>query len=379
MGLDRPNNFRNKYFFLFLMILILGIAVRFYNPTFRSLWGDEAHSFYLSQQIAPQTIVSVTSELIQESHLPVYFVLLSAWTKIFGISEYVLRLLSILIGVCGLMVFFGFARRLFDNKTALISLLLLALSPLAVMHSQEIRMYGLLFLFSTLSSSYFWLLLSKKRTVWSGIGYVFCSLLLLLTHIYGALIIIAQFLYLLFELWREEDKLLLVRPFLLQMFTCLLVIPFYARMLWLNLFAVVVGATDMAFSVFPWYLKFLLLFFVLSLGETVAPWDWLVVLPAGVILGCLLLRNLREFSDNRIRYLLFLCFVPILLAAMFLKPTMPKYLIICLPFYLLLVGHAIVQIKGQVLKYGLVLIIMIADLFSLNNYYNLHDYHNSNQ
>lgn len=369
----------NRTYLWLVMILLLGIAIRLYNPTFRSLWGDEAHSFYLAQQITPRSIIPVTINLIKESHLPVYFALLSAWMGIFGVSEYAMRSLSILIGIFGLIAFFFFSRKMFDEKTALISMFLLAFSPLAVMHSQEIRMYGFLFLLSTLSSLCFWELVSGKRSALNSAGYFISALLLVMTHIYGALIIAAQFVYLLFDYWRDRKTAVFIHLLILQILIGALAFPIYARMVFLNLFAVVSGTSDMAFSVFPWYLKLFLIFFVLSLGETVAPWNIWVVLPAALVFGRLFLSSFKGCSDKRIVFLLIFCLFPILVSAIFLKPTMPKYQIISLPFYLLLVGHSIALIEKRIIKYGIISLIMIVQFYSIYNYFNFRDYHNSNQ
>jgi hypothetical protein len=140
-----------------------------------------------------------------------------------------------------------------------------------------------------------------------------------------------------------------------------------------------VGAQDMAFSVFPWYLKGPLIIFVLSLGETVAPWDWPVVLPAGAVFAYLFLMACRSWRDKRIAFLLIMMLVPILIAALFLPPTMPKYLIISLPFYLAMIAYALTGVKKTSWRSTLVIILLAVQLIALSNYFSLRDYHNSNQ
>ncbi|NQT30051.1 MAG: glycosyltransferase family 39 protein [Candidatus Saganbacteria bacterium] len=363
----------------FLLILIFASALRFYNPIFRSLWGDETHSFYLAQEVSSDPIGLATLNLIKDSHLPVYFILLSAWTKLFGVGEYILRLLSILIGLSSIIAFFFFARKIFDDKTALVSMLLLAISPLALMHSQEIRMYGLLLLLSILSSFYFWNLVSGKRNLLVSTAYFVASFLLVMTHIYGSLIIAAQFIYLVFSLWQEKKTSTFLHILTLQILVGALALPAYIAMLFVNFSAVISGTSDMAFSVFPWYLKLPLVFFVLSLGETVAPWNLMIVLPAAIVFGFLFLWNLKRLPDKRIVYLLILCLFPILFSVLFLAPTMPKFLIITLPFYLLLIGYSIVRVKKVSLRCGVILVIILLQAYSIHNYFNLVSYHNSNQ
>lgn len=361
-----------KYLWLLIFVFLLALIIRFYHPTFRSLWGDEAHSAYNAYSL-------LLGNLIKDSHLPIYFILLSMWIKLFGSGEYALRLLSIFIGILSVLTLYFFAKKLFNGKIALMGAFLLAISPLAVMHSQEIRMYGLMLFLSLLSSLCFWELLCGRKSFLNLMGYVIFTVLLALTHIYASLLLAAQFLFVLFDYWKEKDLRRFGLILLLQTLTGILISPVYVKIVSANLAAAVTGTADMAFSVFPWHLKLFLVFFVLSLGETVAPWNIAVALPAGLIFGYLFFRNFRWASDKKIAFFLIMCLFPILFSVIFLKPTMPKYLMVVLPFYLLLVGHSLMLVEGRYLRYFLISGIVVIQFFSIVNYFSLREYHNSNQ
>jgi len=363
---------------LLIIIFLIAVGIRFYDPTFRSLWGDEGHSVYTAL-VFKDNMGSAIESLIKDSHLPAYFTLLSGWITFLGVSEYSLRLLSIVIGVFCVVAFYFFTKEIFDKKTALFSTFLLAISPLAVFHSQEIRMYGLMLFFSILSSFYYWKLILGEKGSLNLVGYIAFTTMLVLTHIYGALLLGAQFIFLLFDYGQEKKISIFIRLILGQLMIVALVSPLYARILFTNLMPVISGTADMAFSVFPWYFKFLLIFFVLSLGETVAPWNIVVSLPAGLIFGYLLVRNLKWVRDKKIIFLLVMCLFPILFSVILLKPTMPKYLIAVLPFYLLLIGHSLTQVEERYWRYFLLLGIILVQFFSTVNYFCLKEYHNSNQ
>ncbi|OGC22156.1 hypothetical protein A2310_04885 [candidate division WOR-1 bacterium RIFOXYB2_FULL_37_13] len=388
------NGKRKLFVFLFISIMILASYLRLNNLTSRSLWGDEAHSlysicdFYSSgfhfvkadfPEVFGRSLKAAIGPLILDSHLPVYFVGLSFWTNYLGISEYSLRLYSVIIGILCVVILFFFARQLFDNKTALISSFFLAISPLAIMHSQEIRVYGLLMLFSLLSSFYFWKLIFKEKTFLNSILYIVFSVLFLSVHIYSLLIVLSQFIFLLLVYFHKKNIKQFFGMFVLQLISGLLVSYFYIKMLLLNFAAVMQSTTEMAFGVFPWYLKGPLFIFVLSLGETVAPWNFAVVIPACLAFGFLFVRSFTKIKDLNVSFLLVLSLFPVIFSALLLKPTMPKYLIISLPFYLLLVGFSLTQIKQRLGFYILFLTIVIVQLASVSNYFNLKEYHNSNQ
>lgn len=368
-----------KHLLLILLVILLASAIRLYDPIFRSLWGDEGHSLYNALNISGNSLKNAINSLLMDTHLPSYFVALSVWINIFGISEYALRSLSVIFGILCVAIFYLFARELFEVKVALVSTFLLALSPLAVMHSQEIRMYSLLLLSCLLSSYFFWKLLSGKTGFLNILGYITFTALLLLTHIFSVLVVLSQFIFMLIDLKRTKDRSGFFLLVSLQAIVCLFILPFYMKIIITGLPAAMSGVVDMAFSSFPSCIKPFLFLFVLTLGETVAPWNLLFVLPAMAIFGALFLRTFGWLSDSRISYLMTSCLFPILFSAIFLRPTMPKYLIISLPFYLLLIGYSLMQVRSRALLYGLVLCLAIVQLFSVNNYYHLREFHNSNQ
>jgi len=354
-----------------ILIMIVGVVLRCYDPTFRSLWGDEVHSFFSAYQF-PGII-----GLARDAHLPVYFLLLAGWIKLFGTGEYGLRLLSIVIGSSAVFAMYYFAKRLFQEKTALLSAFLLAISPLAILYSQEVRMYGLLVLLAIGSAFYFWKIAGEGR---AGIDYLFyflVSLLLVYTHVYGLLLIMAQSVYLFYLVVKTRKR----PPFGLiigQAGLVLAVAPVLIKMLLFS-HAMLVGTNpDTAFSIFPIYLKPFLYFFVLSLGETIAPWNLPVVLPAALVFSCLLLGGLRRWSDKRIVFLLIMTFMPIIIAALFLKPTMPKYLVICLPFYLTIISFTLAEISNKYWRVALILVLLMVESVPIANYYTFKEYHNSN-
>jgi uncharacterized membrane protein len=369
---------KKVYFWLFVIIL-LAAAIRLYNPTFRSLWGDEAHSFFSAQSMTFASLIPAFINLIKDSHLPVYFIMLSAWINLFGSGEYALRLLSILIGSLGVIAFFAFSRKIFDDRTSRASMFLLAISPLAIMHSQEIRMYGLLLLLTIVSSLYFWKIVSGFSELRNIVGYVIATILLMLTHVFATLILGGQLVYLCFDYAKNKNPLRFRNLLFLQVLVALIVAPIFVKLLLNSLPSVVGGTSDMAFSVIPSFLKPLLFFFVLSLGETVAPWNFLIVPAAIPTFGFLFIRSFKSYSERRIIFLLIMCLFPILFSAFFLKPTMPKYLIVTLPFYLLLIGYSLAQLEPKILRMSFLSVLIILQASVIFNYFTLREYHNSNQ
>jgi 4-amino-4-deoxy-L-arabinose transferase-like glycosyltransferase len=86
-----------------------------------------------------------------ESTPPLYYLLAFAWTKLFGTSEVAIRSLSALIGTATVPLAFATARRLVEERAALVAAGLVAVNPILVWYSQEARAYALLVLLTVVS------------------------------------------------------------------------------------------------------------------------------------------------------------------------------------------------------------------------------------
>ncbi len=121
-----------------LALVLLAAGLRFYRIDAQSLWYDEGISaFQLTRSFGD--IVYAAS---QDTHPPLYYWTLKAWSNVFGSSELALRGLSAIWGVISVLLTWLLGRRLFGQLEATIAALLLAVAPLAVYYSQEVRMYG---------------------------------------------------------------------------------------------------------------------------------------------------------------------------------------------------------------------------------------------
>jgi uncharacterized membrane protein len=100
----------------------------------KSVWLDESFSVWQANQ-APTEIWNATND----NHPPMYYLLLKAWMNI-GESEAIIRFPSVIVSMMGLVLLYVLAARLFDEKSALMAVAFLALSPLDLWYAQEARM-----------------------------------------------------------------------------------------------------------------------------------------------------------------------------------------------------------------------------------------------
>ncbi len=125
---------------LFFIIVAVGAVLLRLAYVDTALWYDEACSWFTASQKFPMGILDNLFHLDLQ-HTPLYFFLLHFWMKVFGDGEVALRILSIIFGVAAIPMSYVIARKLMANSLAIISMVVVAFSPLLVFFSAEVRMY----------------------------------------------------------------------------------------------------------------------------------------------------------------------------------------------------------------------------------------------
>ncbi len=175
---------RRNHTLILIVILAAGFFIRLWNLGEESIWIDEAHTLRVAQLPFHDVLDSVSGDI----HPPLHFLLAKITVTLFGDSEFALRFRSTIFGVLSILVTWLVARRLFGPGTALVTALLLALSPFHIHYSQDGRMYALLALLSSLSF-FFLLEMTRKASRRVVAGYLLSTTLLLYTHYYGVILL----------------------------------------------------------------------------------------------------------------------------------------------------------------------------------------------
>jgi uncharacterized membrane protein len=192
---------------LLALITLIAFALRVARLDFQPLWWDEGYSMFF----ATRDLGAMLTRTAVDIHPPLYYALLQLWIAVAGKSEIVVRLLSGAIGVATVPLIYALARQLFDSRVALIAALLLALSPLHIYYSQEVRMYGLVTLLGMASVYLFVVLLrptpADRRPplalMWTS--YILVTTAALYTQYYAAFILAFEILVvLIFTMYRPS-------------------------------------------------------------------------------------------------------------------------------------------------------------------------------
>ena len=166
----------------------------------QSFWLDEGASI----SIAQLPLANILSAAGSDFHPPLFYLLLHFWLPLADKSEWLIRLPNIVFGSLTIPAFYFLLKAFFSkdkNNLPLIASFLLAINPLHIYYSMELRMYSLNALLSILS----WTYLSKGR--WK----IFTLLSIVNVYtFYGAFFnLTAQWVYI---FWRHKKRL---KPFVI--------------------------------------------------------------------------------------------------------------------------------------------------------------------
>lgn len=166
------------------LIVTFGLVLRLYR--FGGWNGNEAIMLGVSAE-SPRAIWAIVAR-DDPYHPPLFPIMLHFW-RYLGTPELTIRLLPIILGTVSIWLVYRFVTYLLDGRTGLLAAFILAISPLHIWHSQEVRMYSSLFFFSLISLDALARLIREDRA-FQWLIYVVAAVLSLYTN-YGALLFLA--------------------------------------------------------------------------------------------------------------------------------------------------------------------------------------------
>ncbi|OUL17951.1 glycosyltransferase family 39 protein [Nostoc sp. 106C] len=226
--IQRKNDdlFLNSFKLLTMVLIVIGILLRFINLDGKISWADETFTYLriyghtkadLMQEVVNsqiltaetllekyqspgvgKTIIDTVKGLAIEDpkHPPLYFVLTNLWVQCFGSTVAATRSFSAFISLLVLPTLYWLCQELFQSKiVALVAIAFIAVSPFHLVYAQEARMYSLHTL-AILVSSAALLRAIRLNTKFSWAIYSVSLFLGLYTHLLFGLVAIGQGIYL---------------------------------------------------------------------------------------------------------------------------------------------------------------------------------------
>jgi len=193
-----------------ILIMVIAAALRIKGLTFQSYWYDELFSAYISNPA--HSFYDVVALTLADVHPPLYQLAMWGSYRTFGYTEWAGRLPSMFAGIIAIPTILVLGRELFSRRAGLYAAALAAPNFYLVAFSQEARSYAFLYLFCCLSFFYFMRVLRHESWL-NVVLYIVATILLLYTHYFGFVLLIAQgvifSVYLV--LWHGRKRKLLTR------------------------------------------------------------------------------------------------------------------------------------------------------------------------
>lgn len=333
-----------KYFLI--LILLIGTLLRTYNLSSESISFDE---------IIPIRITKHPNS--DYANPPFYYLFLNYWIELFGNSEFVIRLPSVIFGALSILLLYYLANLLFNKRIALLSALILAINPFHIFYSQEARMYSLFALFSLLSLFYFFKVLKEKKRI-NWFFYITFNLLNLYTHYFAVFVLLVETLY--FVLFYKNFKFKLKTFVLTDLAIFVLFSPQF-----LKIYNGFLSKT----SEFNWGIKPSEYF--TSIFNSFLGWNILFSMIIFLLFLFGLIKSDKKTNLFGLIYVLFPIIVGFFLS--FKMAIMPRYFIFILPIYIMFISKGLIKIK-----YKWAQILLISGILVISGFKLAGDYSNPN-
>ncbi len=341
---------------LLFITFLLAFLVRLIGLN-QSFWLDEAISANIIKNYSFINIITQFSPT--DFHPPLFYLILKAWSIIFGCTPVGLRLFSVTASLLTGLYLYKTAKLLFNQKTAILATTFLLFNPLFVYYSQELRMYALVTLFLSAVTFYFVktqsLSLSSKSVLFFNL-FIFLSFL----TFYGSIFYIAG-LFLLLLIQKKYKLIIKLIPGIL--FSVLLILPLLYRQLFLSK-TLLTDVTNWSLVLGKSNLKNLLLIPIkFSFGRLTFYPKKLYYILAGFWTLFVFSRLIRAKTSNHLK---FLFIFPLLLVFLIsFKLPMLQYFryLYLLPIFCLLLSVSLV--KTKILSHLISLIFVLLSLIYL--------------
>ncbi|HMA37607.1 MAG TPA: glycosyltransferase family 39 protein [Chloroflexia bacterium] len=330
-------------------LTLLAAGLRTYHLGAESFWFDEADIIRQAQAPLGTLLLSFTHA---GENGPLYTLLLHFWILLRGTGESAVRTLPLLLGTATVPLIYYMGKRLLSRELGLVAAALLAVSPFHIWYSQDAKMYTLVVLVTLGSTTLYLEALEKGLARWWA-AYVLATWIALFAHSLAILILGAQLLAtpLLWPRAPRDDvaayRLVAQRRRRWAIALLVLFVPFLP-IAWERLYAFLVGnvAGNAPVTAQLWDMLSVL-FVKFALNRAEAPWEAAGALVAGGLFSLGLLPWRRP-DRQAWAFLAVLWVAPIgLFYLLNLKVPLfePRYLIIVLPYYLLLVAAGLLRLS----------------------------------
>ncbi len=180
----REARVRRRELFVLGVILAFAWFLRIREAGRTPLWFDELFTLEVARRPLPELFRLLALDV----HPPLPTLMVAGWVRLGGQHALWLKSLPLAIGLLTIASTWGFARRLFGSRAAILAAVLLTVHARHIYFSQELRSYGLLALATVLAGWAAWAWLEKPGLA-TGAAWVLAATLGLYTHYLSILVL----------------------------------------------------------------------------------------------------------------------------------------------------------------------------------------------
>jgi len=194
-----------------LLLVLLAYGLYTTTLTLQSMWIDEVIALYFTRGELRETLHTIVQP---SQNGPLFYILLFAWRRVAGDSDFAVRYLLTFCSVLTLPLLYQWARRLLTERTAVLSVWLMAFSPFVLWFAQEAKMYSLHIALAT-ASSLALLAAFRRGGWWRWLLYALLASMTLYSHFFGGFLVVSQAAMAVLLGWRRRRLLAYVAAMLL--------------------------------------------------------------------------------------------------------------------------------------------------------------------
>lgn len=332
------------------VLTAIALLLRLPNLEGKSLWLDEISSLTFAT-LDWHSFWALVQQ--HEGNMLAYYLLLRAWIHL-GQSQWIAKLLSIIFGIATVPAMYALGKELYGRRVGLISASVLTVSACHVRASQWIRSYSLMLLMLVLAS---WFLAQalERPTLRNCTLYVLTSAFAVYNHFYAALVLGTQVISV---LWLAPRTIAWRRIILCWLALGCLLAPAALYVLFRN-----TGQLDWILPPQPRELLHWAVFLAGAGGTGVAYVLLAICIALCGISFAAVFRSwagpARSLEKWRLAFPVLWLTLPVAIAFLvsYAKPVFFfRYLIICLPAFVLLIAHGISYWRPSLTRTALLMI-----------------------
>lgn len=209
-----------------IILLVFAVIIKGWNISETTIGTDECFSLYNAQL----SVKEIVTWLFKGNNPPLWEVLLHFWIKVFGISEFSIRTLSLLFNVATVIPIIYIGERFIGKNAGHYTALLFIFSSFSLFLAHEARVYSLIGFLVAWSVYFFLDIVHKNKSKSSWVGLTVVNGLILYSHYMAYWIPLMEGIIILL-MFRGLTKKYLIHHSVLMLLGLPIIPVLYSRML----------------------------------------------------------------------------------------------------------------------------------------------------